>query len=97
MNYSQLITIIIIIGNHPIKVEAKELIAEQQRMWEKAKKIVDHGINVFINRQLIYNLPEEFFAQHGVMSIGLFTYVLTPQNHDHDHDHVVDCQITHHT
>lgn len=43
--------------------------AERKRMWAKAKKIVDHGINCFINRQLIYNLPEEYFAQHGVMSI----------------------------
>ena len=39
-------------------------------MWEKAKKIADHGINCFINRQLIYNLPEEFFAEKGIMSIG---------------------------
>jgi len=38
-------------------------------MREKTKKIVDHGCNVFINRQLIYNLPEEYFADKGVMSI----------------------------
>jgi len=33
------------------------------------KKIVKHGVNCFINRQLIYNLPEQYFAQHGVMAI----------------------------
>jgi len=43
--------------------------AERKRMWAKAQKIVDHGVNCFINRQLIYNLPEEYFAKHGIMSI----------------------------
>jgi len=43
--------------------------AERERMNEKCKKIVAHGINCFINRQLIYNLPEQFFADHGVMAI----------------------------
>jgi T-complex protein 1 subunit beta len=43
--------------------------AERDRMIEKCKKIVSHGINCFINRQLIYNLPEQFFADHGVMAI----------------------------
>jgi len=38
-------------------------------MRAKCKKIVDHGINVFINRQLIYNLPEQIFAEAGVMAI----------------------------
>lgn len=38
-------------------------------MIEKCKKIVAHGINCFINRQLIYNLPEQFFSDHGVVSI----------------------------
>lgn len=28
----------------------------------QVKKICDHGINVFINRQLIYNYPEQLFA-----------------------------------
>mmetsp|Transcript_123844 Transcript_123844/g.185091 ORF Transcript_123844/g.185091 Transcript_123844/m.185091 type:complete len:534 (-) Transcript_123844:30-1631(-) len=42
---------------------------EKQRMWTKTQKIADHGINCFINRQLIYNLPEEFFASKGIMSI----------------------------
>jgi len=43
--------------------------AERDRMIEKCKKILAHGINCFINRQLIYNLPEQFFADHGVMAI----------------------------
>ncbi|GAM27610.1 hypothetical protein SAMD00019534_107860 [Acytostelium subglobosum LB1] len=43
--------------------------AEKAKMLEKCKKIVDHNINCFINRQLIYNLPEQYFAEHGIMSI----------------------------
>jgi len=43
--------------------------AERTRMLQKCQKIVDHGINCFINRQLIYNLPEQFFAEKGVMAI----------------------------
>jgi T-complex protein 1 subunit beta len=38
-------------------------------MLEKCQKILNHGINCFINRQLIYNLPEQFFAEKGVMAI----------------------------
>jgi len=43
--------------------------AERARMMKKCQKILNHNINCFINRQLIYNLPEQFFADHGVMSI----------------------------
>ncbi|WIA38539.1 hypothetical protein OEZ86_001857 [Tetradesmus obliquus] len=43
--------------------------AEKNKMREKCQKIIDHGINCFINRQLIYNFPEEIFADAGVMSI----------------------------
>lgn len=43
--------------------------AERERMLAKCEKILSHGINCFINRQLIYNLPEQFFADHGVMAI----------------------------
>jgi T-complex protein 1 subunit beta len=43
--------------------------AEKDKMRDKCKKIVDHGINCFINRQLIYNLPEQIFAENGVMAI----------------------------
>ena len=44
-------------------------IAEKEKMKEKVEKIVKHGINVFINRQLIYNYPEQLFADSGVMAI----------------------------
>ena len=43
--------------------------AEKDKMREKCEKIIGHGINVFINRQLIYNFPEEIFADAGVMAI----------------------------
>jgi T-complex protein 1 subunit beta len=33
--------------------------AERERMLTKCDKILSHGINCFINRQLIYNLPEQ--------------------------------------
>jgi len=43
--------------------------AEKEKMLQKCQRIVDHGINCFINRQLIYNLPEQFFTEKGVMAI----------------------------
>jgi len=43
--------------------------AEKAKMKRKVEKICSHGINVFINRQLIYNWPEQLFADRGVMSI----------------------------
>ena len=33
--------------------------AEKDKMRNKCKKIIDHGINCFINRQLIYNFPNK--------------------------------------
>lgn len=50
--------------------------AEKAKMKDKCDKIIAQGINVFINRQLIYNYPEELFGDAGVMSIehaGAFT------------------------
>lgn len=38
-------------------------------MRDKVKAIISHGINCFVNRQLIYNFPEEIFADHNVMAI----------------------------
>lgn len=38
-------------------------------MKEKVDLILKHDINVFINRQLIYNYPEQLFGDVGVMSI----------------------------
>eukprot|EP00604_Paraphysomonas_vestita_P001829 CAMPEP_0174821334 /NCGR_PEP_ID=MMETSP1107-20130205/6771_1 /TAXON_ID=36770 /ORGANISM="Paraphysomonas vestita, Strain GFlagA" /LENGTH=486 /DNA_ID=CAMNT_0016038237 /DNA_START=16 /DNA_END=1473 /DNA_ORIENTATION=- len=43
--------------------------AEKEKMRLKCKKIIDHGINCFINRQLIYNFPEQIFTDAGVVSI----------------------------
>lgn len=43
--------------------------AEREKMRDKCQRIIDHGINCFINRQLIYNFPEEIFADAGVMAI----------------------------
>eukprot|EP00005_Dracoamoeba_jomungandri_P002616 CAMPEP_0174261056 /NCGR_PEP_ID=MMETSP0439-20130205/11205_1 /TAXON_ID=0 /ORGANISM="Stereomyxa ramosa, Strain Chinc5" /LENGTH=533 /DNA_ID=CAMNT_0015345469 /DNA_START=71 /DNA_END=1672 /DNA_ORIENTATION=- len=43
--------------------------AERDRMIRKCEKIAKHECNVFINRQLIYNLPEQFFADHGICAI----------------------------
>lgn len=42
--------------------------AEKNKMKEKCEKIISHGINCFINRQLIYNYPEEIFADAGEIS-----------------------------
>ncbi|KAF7493693.1 T-complex protein 1 subunit beta [Sarcoptes scabiei] len=50
------------------KVAELEL-AEKEKMREKVKMILNHDINVFINRQLIYNYPEQLFADAGVMAI----------------------------
>src|SRR5262249_10575401 len=38
-------------------------------MKEKVEKIKAHGINCFVNRQLIYNWPEQLFADAGIMAI----------------------------
>jgi chaperonin GroEL (HSP60 family) len=43
--------------------------AEKQKMREKVQKIIAHGINCFVNRQLIYNFPEELFADAGILAI----------------------------
>ncbi|KAK7072697.1 T-complex protein 1 subunit beta [Halocaridina rubra] len=50
------------------KVAELEL-AEKEKMKGKVQKILKHEINVFINRQLIYNYPEQLFADAGVMAI----------------------------
>lgn len=43
--------------------------AEKLKMKRKVDKIIAHGCNVFINRQLIYNYPESLFAANGLMAI----------------------------
>ncbi|XP_050328550.1 LOW QUALITY PROTEIN: T-complex protein 1 subunit beta [Bactrocera neohumeralis] len=44
-------------------------LAEKEKMKDKVQKILNHNCNVFINRQLIYNYPEQLFADAGVMAI----------------------------
>jgi len=50
------------------KVAELEL-AEKEKMLDKVNLIIKHNINVFINRQLIYNYPEQLFADAGIMAI----------------------------
>merc|ERR1712071_255675 len=47
------------------KVAELEL-AEKEKMKEKVDLILKHNCTVFINRQLIYNYPEQLFADAGV-------------------------------
>lgn len=44
-------------------------LAEKEKMKDKVNKILNHKCSVFINRQLIYNYPEQLFADAGVMAI----------------------------
>jgi T-complex protein 1 subunit beta len=48
---------------------AKLEAAEKAKMKTKCESIIASGLNVFINRQLIYNYPEQIFADAGVMAI----------------------------
>lgn len=43
--------------------------AEREKMKAKVERIKSHGINCFVNRQLIYNWPEQLFADAGISSI----------------------------
>jgi T-complex protein 1 subunit beta len=43
--------------------------AEKEKMKKKCDKIIAHKCNVFINRQLIYNFPEQLFSDAGVSAI----------------------------
>ena len=43
--------------------------AERDKMKAKIERIKSHGINCFVNRQLIYNWPEELFSDAGIVSI----------------------------
>merc|ERR1711994_27226 len=44
-------------------------VAEKEKMKDKVDLICAHDMNVFINRQLIYNYPEQLFADKGIMAI----------------------------
>merc|ERR1711920_961333 len=57
-----------------VKVDSFEAVsdiekAEKDKMKLKIEKICKHGCNVFINRQLIYNYPDQLFKENGVMAI----------------------------
>jgi S-methylmethionine-dependent homocysteine/selenocysteine methylase len=52
--------------------------AEKAKMKDKVDKIIAHGVNCFINRQLIYNYPEQLFADAGVMAIGVYPKKSSP-------------------
>ena len=43
--------------------------AEKRKMKQKVDKILAHKPDVFINRQLVYNYPEQLLADAGVMVI----------------------------
>ena len=52
------------------KVAPSPSIADsKEKMKAKVEKIKAHGVNCFVNRQLIYNWPEQLFADAGIMSI----------------------------
>eukprot|EP00834_Sanchytrium_tribonematis_P002925 NODE_101_length_19951_cov_0.932501.p2 type:complete len:522 gc:universal NODE_101_length_19951_cov_0.932501:13362-14927(+) len=42
---------------------------EKEKMKTKVEKIKAHGVNVFVNRQLIYNYPEQLLGDAGVLVI----------------------------
>ena len=50
------------------KVADLEL-AEKEKKKDKVAKILKHRCSVFINRQLIYNYPEQLFVDAGVMAM----------------------------
>lgn len=41
----------------------------QEKMKAKVDAIAAHGVNCFVNRQLIYNYPESLLAEKGIMVI----------------------------
>jgi len=43
--------------------------AEKGKMKNKVEKILAHDITCFINRQLIYDYPDQLFADAGIMAI----------------------------
>jgi len=57
-----------------VKVDSVEKVveieqAEKLKMKAKIDKILAHNIDVFVNRQLIYNYPENLLAEKGVLVI----------------------------
>eukprot|EP00792_Barthelona_sp_PAP020_P007065 TRINITY_DN3099_c0_g1_i3.p1 TRINITY_DN3099_c0_g1~~TRINITY_DN3099_c0_g1_i3.p1 ORF type:complete len:482 (-),score=186.33 TRINITY_DN3099_c0_g1_i3:1193-2638(-) len=67
-----------------IKVDSAEKVAaieeaERHKMITKVEKISQHGCNVVINRQLIYDFPEQLFADKGIVSIAHADFIGTEQ------------------
>jgi hypothetical protein len=54
---------------HPSENLISLTASKQEKMKAKVEAISSHGINVFVNRQLIYNYPESILAEKGIMSI----------------------------
>jgi len=57
-----------------VKVDSLEAVqeiekAEKEKMKAKVDKILSHGCNVFINRQLIYNYPDQLFKEGKCVAI----------------------------
>ena len=57
-----------------VKVDSMEKVseieaAEKKKMENKINKIMAHGCDVFVNRQLIYNYPEQLMVEKGIMVI----------------------------
>lgn len=57
-----------------VKVDSVEKVAEieaaeRKKMMDKCEKIISYKPDVFINRQLIYNYPEQILSDKGLMVI----------------------------
>ena len=57
-----------------VKVDSMDKVAEieqaeKDKMKRKVEKILSHKIDVFVNRQLIYNYPEQLLVEKGIMVI----------------------------
>lgn len=57
-----------------VKVDSMDKVAEieqaeKDKMKRKVEKILNHKIDVFVNRQLIYNYPEQLLVEKGIMVI----------------------------
>ena len=52
--------------------------AEKQKMKDKVGRILKHDINVFVNRQLIYNYPEQVIIYQALLQISQ-DFFNTPQ------------------
>lgn len=49
--------------------------AEKAKMKGKVDRILSYGPDVFINRQLIYNYPEQLFTQVITYNRSIYEYV----------------------